>query len=195
LRALLDSDPQFKVLSEMSHGSETVTATRRHRPDVVILALGSMTQARIDVTKQILRALAEVPVLIIALECGRACKKDLLAAGVRGCVGQSCSGPEFLAAVRKVHAGSQVFAKASCHGVRRLRDNLGSSLLRLTLREREVVRLVAEGNANKQVAGQMGISAETVRKHRQHLMDKLNIHNTAGLTRFALASGLVRSVA
>ena len=64
---------------------------------------------------------------------------------------------------------------------------------RLTSRETEVLQLVAEGQANKQVAGTLGISIKTVEKHRQHLMDKLNIHDTAGLTRHAIATGVIES--
>jgi DNA-binding NarL/FixJ family response regulator len=99
-----------------------------------------------------------------------------------------------------VVAGHTFFSPAIA---RRLRDDqskprdrdglLKAHGARLTSRESEVLQLVAEGSANKQVAAELGISIKTVEKHRQHLMDKLKIHDTAGLTRYAIAQGIVES--
>jgi RNA polymerase sigma factor (sigma-70 family) len=102
--------------------------------------------------------------------------------------------------VREVHAGRAFFSPVIAH---RLHDNYEASpergklrqrkAARLSVREREVLQLVAEGLANKQIAAELGISVKTVEKHRQRLMQKLNIHDTAGLTRYAITAGIIES--
>jgi DNA-binding NarL/FixJ family response regulator len=103
-------------------------------------------------------------------------------------------------AIRAVAAGKPFFSptivKRTSDNLRRSRDRDGlprQNAARLTSRETEVLQLIAEGQANKQVASTLGISIKTVEKHRQHVMDKLNIHETAGLTRYAISQGIVES--
>jgi DNA-binding NarL/FixJ family response regulator len=121
-------------------------------------------------------------------------------AGVVGFLEKQTSAEILTKAIHEVVAGHTFFSPAIA---RRLRDNqskprdrdglLKAHGARLTSRESEVLQLVAEGSANKQVAAELGISIKTVEKHRQHLMDKLKIHDTAGLTRYAIAQGIVES--
>jgi DNA-binding NarL/FixJ family response regulator len=121
-------------------------------------------------------------------------------AGVVGFLEKQTSAEILTRAIREVVAGHTFFSPAIA---RRLRDDqtkprdrdglLKAHGARLTSRESEVLQLVAEGSANKQVAAELGISIKTVEKHRQHLMDKLKIHDTAGLTRYAIAQGIVES--
>ena len=119
-------------------------------------------------------------------------------AGVSGFLEKQTSAEILTTAIRQVAKGSIVFSPSI---TKRLRDDqnkprdrdglLKANSSRLTSREAEVLQLVAEGLANKQVAAELSISIKTVEKHRQHLMDKLNIHDTAGLTRYAISAGVI----
>jgi DNA-binding NarL/FixJ family response regulator len=121
-------------------------------------------------------------------------------AGVVGFLEKQTSAEILTKAIHEVVAGRTFFSPSIA---KRLRDDqskprdrdglLKAHGARLTSRESEVLQLVAEGSANKQVAAELGISIKTVEKHRQHLMDKLKIHDTAGLTRYAIAQGIVES--
>ena len=122
------------------------------------------------------------------------------AAGVAGFLEKQTSAEVLAQAIREVAKGNTYFspsiAKRLTHGQSQPRNRDGlvkPNGTRLTSRETEVLQLVAEGKANKQVAAELGISIKTVEKHRQHLMDKLNIHDTAGLTRYAISAGVIES--
>ena len=126
--------------------------------------------------------------------------KRMCEAGVSGFLEKQTSAEILTKAIREVAAGGVFFSPSIAKRLReqqqqpRNRDGLVKvNGARLTARESEVLQLVAEGSANKQVADTLGISIKTVEKHRQHLMDKLNIHDTAGLTRYAIAEGVVES--
>ena len=118
--------------------------------------------------------------------------------GARGVVYKETSAQEVCRAIRQVHAGKTFFSPAAVPCIEQLRARkagaapLGSASVRLTAREWEVLHLIAQGRANKQTAAELGISPKTVDKHREHLMRKLGIHDTAGLTRYAIASGFIQ---
>ena len=122
------------------------------------------------------------------------------AVGAVGFLEKQTSADVLTKAIREVAAGKAYFSPAIAKRIvearKRSQDRDGlakPNAVRLTSRETEVLQLVAEGQANKQVAATLGISIKTVEKHRQHVMDKLNIHETAGLTRYAIAHGIIES--
>jgi DNA-binding NarL/FixJ family response regulator len=196
--AVLKADGHFTIVGEARSGREAVEMAKTLRPDVVLMDIAMPVLNELEATRQILSADPTARVVILSahsddmyLECSQA-------AGVVGFIEKHGSAEILIQSIREVAKGSTFFSPAI---VKRSRDEqnkprdrhglLKANSIHLTSREAEVLQLVAEGSANKQVAAELGISIKTVEKHRQHLMEKLNIHDTAGLTRYAIAVGVI----
>jgi DNA-binding NarL/FixJ family response regulator len=154
----------------------------------------------LEATRQILAAHPAARIIILSAHSDDEYIERTTAAGVAGFLEKQTSAEVLTKAIREVAAGRAYFSPAIAKRLPhdpskpRGRDGLIKPKgTKLTSRESEVLQLVAEGSANKQVADALGISIKTVEKHRQHLMDKLNIHETAGLTRYAIAAGVIES--
>jgi DNA-binding NarL/FixJ family response regulator len=200
LCALLNADGHFKMVGEAQTGREAVEMAQRLRPDVILMDIAMPVLNGLEATRQILAANPAAKVIILSAHSDDEYIERTSAAGVAGFLEKQTSAEILTQAIREVAKGNTFFSPAIA---KRLRDNqskprdrdglLKANSTRLTSRESEVLQLVAEGSANKQVAAELGISIKTVEKHRQHLMDKLNIHETAGLTRYAIAAGIIES--
>jgi DNA-binding NarL/FixJ family response regulator len=200
LCALLHTDGNFKVVGEARTGREAVEMARTLHPDVILMDIAMPVLNGLEATRQVLTANPAAKVLILSAHSDDAYIEHMVRAGVVGFIEKQTSSEILTKAIREVAKGGTYFSPAIA---KRRRDNENSprdraGLLkaqgnRLTPRESEVLQLVAEGSANKQVALELGISIKTVEKHRQHLMDKLNIHDTASLTRYAIAAGVIES--
>lgn len=200
LCALLNAGGQFEIIGEAKNGREAVEMARSLRPDVILMDIAMPVLNGLEATRQILTADPTAKVIILSAHSDDEYIERTRAAGVAGFLEKQTSAEVLTKAVCEVAKGNSFFsptiAKRLLHklGKSRNRDGLVSSKdTVLTIRESEVLQLVAEGSANKQVAAELGISIKTVEKHRQHLMDKLNIHETAGLTRYAIAAGIIES--
>ena len=200
LSALLKADGQFKMVGEARTGREAVELARTLQPDVVLMDIAMPVMNGLEATKQILTANPAAKVLILSAHSDDVYVERMIAAGVAGFLEKQSSAEILTKAIHEIAKGKSFFSPAiakrlaSDPGKPRDRDGMIKAHgARLTSRESEVLQLVAEGQANKQVAAQLGISIKTVEKHRQHLMDKLNIHDTAGLTRYAIAAGVIES--
>jgi DNA-binding NarL/FixJ family response regulator len=154
----------------------------------------------LEATRQILTANPAARVVILSAHSDDVYVERMTELGVAGFLEKQSSAEILTKAIREVARGHTFFSPAiarrllNASGQPRNREGLiKPNSTRLTSRECEVLQLVAEGSANKQVAAELGISIKTVEKHRQHLMDKLNIHDTAGLTRYAIAAGVIES--
>jgi len=154
----------------------------------------------LEATRQILAANPVAKVIILSAHSDDVYVERMNEAGVAGFLEKQTSAEVLTKAIREVAAGGTYFSPAIAKRLHddesRPRDRNGQRQNhgpRLTSRESEVLQLVAEGSANKQVAAELGISIKTVEKHRQHVMQKLNIHETAGLTRYAIAQGIVEN--
>jgi DNA-binding NarL/FixJ family response regulator len=200
LSALLNADGHFQMVGGARTGREAVDLAESLRPDVILMDIAMPILNGLEATRQILAANPAARVLILSAHSDDEYIKRLCAAGVAGFLEKQSSAEILTQAIREVAAGRTFFSPSIA---RRLRDQAAQprdrnglariNAARLTAREAEVLQLVAEGSANKQIAAVLGISIKTVEKHRQHLMDKLNIHDTAGLTRHAIASGVIES--
>ncbi|MDI1247294.1 MAG: response regulator transcription factor [Lacunisphaera sp.] len=200
LSALLKADGQFKMVGEARTGREAVELARTLQPDVILMDIAMPVLNGLEATKQILTANPAAKVLILSAHSDDVYVERMIAAGVAGFLEKQSSAEILTKAIHEIAKGKPFFSPAIA---KRLADNPGKPRdrdgmvkvhgARLTARESEVLQLVAEGQANKQVAAELGISIKTVEKHRQHLMDKLNIHDTAGLTRYAIAAGVIES--
>ena len=200
LRKLLDPEADFKVVGEAVSGREAVDMVRQLRPAVVVMDIAMPLLNGLEATCQIHLAAPETRVLILSAHSDDAYVERALALGAAGFLIKQSSVHTLKEAIREAYKGNRFFSPEVAHHLRnrgsKATDRQGrpaGKVQGLTSREAEVLQLVAEGRANKQVAAELGISIKTVEKHRDHLMRKLDIHDTAGLTRYAISEGIVES--
>jgi DNA-binding NarL/FixJ family response regulator len=200
LRKLLEAEGDIKVVGEAATGRQAVALTKRLRPAVVVMDIAMPLLNGLEATRQIRQAVPDAKVLILSAHSDDAYVERVMALGAAGYLIKQTSAHFLSEAIRAVQKGETFFsrsvAKQLQNHYRKSPDHAGllkRKDARLSSREVEVLQLIAEGQANKQVAVELGISVKTVEKHRQHLMAKLNIHDTAGLTRYAIAAGMVES--
>lgn len=200
LSALLKADGGFNLVGEARNGREAVELAARLKPGVILMDIAMPVLNGLEATRQILTADPAARVIVLSAHSDDEYIERMREAGVAGFLEKQTSAEVLTKAIREVAAGRSYFSPAIA---KRLQGKLDkprnregfpkANGSRLTSRESEVLQLVAEGRANKQVAAELGISIKTVEKHRQHLMDKLDIHETAGLTRYAIAQGIIES--
>jgi DNA-binding NarL/FixJ family response regulator len=200
LRVLLEADGDIEVIGEARTGRQAVELARTLRPEVVVMDLAMPLLNGLEATRQILKAAPGIRVLVLSAHGDDAYVERVTALGAAGYVLKQSSAHVLSQAVREVRKGHMFFSASIVQRLHKRqaippsRAQLGRLRLpALTSREAEVLQLIAEGQANKQIAAELGISVKTVEKHRQRLMEKLDIHDTAGLTRYAIAEGIVES--
>ena len=199
-RALLKHEHDIEVVGEAETGRQAVQLTRKLRPDVVVMDIAMPLLNGLEATRQIRKAFPETKVLILTAHSDDAYIEQMTELGVAGFLVKQTSSHNLAAAIREVRKGNAFFspsiAKRAQDRGRKSMDREGNCKERnnrLSSREVEVLQLIAEGKPNKQVAAELGVSFKTIDKHRQHLMAKLNIHDVAGLTRYAIAEGIIES--
>ena len=200
LRSLLRADSGIEVVGEAHNGREAVKLTLALRPDIVVMDIAMPLLNGLEATRQMLAAAPATKVIILSAHSDDAYIDRVIAVGAAGFLLKQTSAQVLGAAIHKVMAGDTFYSPRVS---RRLRDHYEKpdkagglrvkKATALTAREFEVIQLVAEGQPNKQVAAELNISIKTVEKHRQHLMDTLRIHDIAGLTRYAVAHGIVEA--
>jgi DNA-binding NarL/FixJ family response regulator len=197
LRALLALAEDIEVVGEAENGRQAVQMAAKTIPNVVVMDVSMPLMNGLEGTRQVLKSVPNVKVLVLSSYSDDDCVQQLTEVGASGYLTKQTAGDDLLLAIREVQKGNAFFSPAI---VKRLRDRCrhafahGQPLKRsveLTSRESEVLQLIAEGLANKQIAAELGISIKTVEKHRQQVMNKLNIHDVAGLTRYAISKGVV----
>ena len=200
LRSLLKHEIDIEVIGEAENGREAVNLTRKLRPDVVVMDIAMPLLNGMEATRQIRKDFPETKVLILSAHSDDAYVEQVIELGASGFLLKQSSANNLATAIREAHNGSTFFSPAvfkRLNGRERTTvDRAGNARKKsylLSSREIEVLQLIAEGKPNKQVAAELGISFKTVDKHRQHLMGKLNIHDIAGLTRYAIAEGIIES--
>ena len=191
VRALLERHG-IEVVAEASDGRAVVEAARQHHPDVAVLDIMMPLLNGIDAAHQIADTCPETQVVLLtALEQERLVT-EAVRAGVRGFVLKTQVGEDLVHAVEQVSRGGfYVGAGASQAVVEACRRAAAEDRARLTSRERQVVQLVAEGKSTKQIAGLLEITLKTAEFHRARVMKKLEVHDVAGLVRYAIREGLI----
>lgn len=200
LRALLLADSGIDVVGEAHNGHEAVSLSKTLHPDVVVMDIAMPVLNGLEATRQILATAPGTKVIILSAHSDDAYIDRVATVGAVGFLIKQTSAQILAKAIHEVMAGNTFYSPKVAkrlHDNYKAPDKAGGLMIKkatgMTSRELEVIQLVAEGRANKQVAAELNISIKTVEKHRQHLMDKLNIHDTAGLTRYAIAQGIVES--
>lgn len=191
LCALLKGEGQFVVVGEARTGREAVEQARTLRPDVILMDIAMPVLNGLEATRQILAANPAARVIILSAHTDDVYVEHISRTGVAGFLEKQTSAEILTKALCAVARGQTFFSPSIAQRLRP--EPPRGKETQLTSRETEVLQLVAEGGANKQIAAELGISIKTVEKHRQHLMDKLGIHDTAGLTRYAIAHGIIET--
>jgi DNA-binding NarL/FixJ family response regulator len=195
LRRLLESEPDIRVCAEACDGSEALELVEKHQPDVVIL---DITMPRLGGLETLQRLRAELPgvkVILLSMHGDPTFIQSAIALGVDGYILKDGLAGEVIAAVRAVMSGGSYFsppvAREIVDQARAPRREGSEPFTTLSTREREVLRLIAQGMSAKEIAGLLGISTKTVEAHRTSLMRKLGARKATELVRYALRKGLV----
>jgi DNA-binding NarL/FixJ family response regulator len=199
-RKMIELEDDLEVVGEAQTGRQAVALVKKLRPDVVLMDIAMPLLNGLEATRQVLKGLPATKILILSAHNDDAYVKNATESGAVGFLIKQTSAHDVCQAIREVQKGKTFFSPS----ISRRRDRLNPQssdrtgvinrkVARLTSREMEVLQLIAEGKANKETASELGIGIKTVEKHREHLMEKLDIHDTAGLTRYAIGAGIIES--
>lgn len=200
LRKLLESEHDIEVVGEATSGRQAVALAKKLMPAVVVMDIAMPLLNGLEATRQILQDGTGTKVLMLSAHSDDTYVEQAIAFGAKGFLLKQTSSNDLSKAIREIEKGNTFFSPSIAK--RLLRQNqtsldrkgsLKTKVIQLSSREMEVLQLIAEGEANKQIADALSISIKTVEKHREHLMQKLDIHDTAGLTRYAIEAGVIES--
>ncbi len=197
IRSLLESYEDLLVVGEAGNGREAVELAGELSPDVVLMDVAMPEMDGIEATRRIVAAYPEIRVLVLTQHDNREYVFPILEAGAAGYLLKKVRGADLVSALRAVQEGGSYLSPSIARTVieRSLRrpeaDAEQTAATTLTEREKEVLKLVAEGLSNQEIANGLGLSIKTVMGHRANLMDKLNIHSRVELVKYAIRAGLV----
>ncbi len=197
LRSIFKTNKDFSVIGEAANGVDALRLASRLKPDVVILDISMPKMNGIEAARAIKEKLPETKILILTVQEKEEYVYEMIRAGANGYVLKDAEKSEIFKAVRTVVSGNQFFSPHISklivdYFVKRKKEaekTPASTEKELTKREMEILRLVAQGCSSREIAEKLYLSASTINTHRANLMQKLNIHDTAGLVRFALQQG------
>jgi DNA-binding NarL/FixJ family response regulator len=195
IRALLEAIEGASIVAEASNGREALTLAREHSPDIVIMDISMKELNGIEATEALVGEMPHAKVLILSMHAAEEFVRRAMKAGASGYVVKDSVPIELRMAIEALQRGEMyVSPRVSRHLVSALTVGAGatdSSLASLTLRQREVLQMIAEGKSTKEIAAALGLSAKTIETHRAALMSRLGIHDVAGLVIFAARNNLV----
>ena len=194
LQSCLSRQERLKIVGEASDGDEALRLTRELVPDVVLMDINMPRMNGLTVTETLRQELPKVKVLVLSVHSNKEYIFRIIQAGAQGYVSKEAAPEELLKAIESVHAGEAFFSPEIARAaLSQLVNNGGKKegFAQLTDREREVLALIAEGRSNKEIANDLGIGVRTIETHRERIMRRLEIHSVAGLTKFAIANGIV----
>jgi DNA-binding NarL/FixJ family response regulator len=199
-RKMLELEEDLEVVGEAQNGRQALAMVKQLRPAVVLMDIAMPLLNGLEATRQVLKALPATKVVILSAHSDDAYVKSATDSGAVGFLLKQTSSHEVCRAIREVQKGKTFFSPSISKRFDHLNPpspgrlgKLTRKAVQLTSREMEVLQLIAEGKANKETAAELGIGMKTVEKHREHLMQKLGIHDTAGLTRYAISAGIIES--
>lgn len=195
VRSLLERSSDMQVVAEAGDGREALKMVEEHHPDVVLMGITLPAMNGIEATARIAKEFPNVRVVILSSHTGEEYVWQAFRAGASGYLPKAASPQELDEAIKSVLRGKIYLSKLLSRQVtdfdRLMRSEL-SLLGKLTPRQREILQLIAEGKSTKGIAKDLEISVKTVETHRAQLMDRLGIHDVAGLVRYAIRAGIVK---
>ena len=194
ISACLAGRENLEIVGEAADGREAVRKARDLQPDIMLMDINMPQMNGLAVTELLRRELPKINVLILSMHSNTEYVLRIIQSGARGYILKEAPVDELTRAIEMVQRGEAYFSSdvarvALTQFVRGHND--GPAVNQLTNREREVLTQIAEGLSNKEIASKLGVGVRTVETHRERIMRKLDIHNVAGLTRFAISKGLV----
>jgi two-component system response regulator NreC len=199
LKSLLSSQPDLKIVGEAGDGLEAIRSVQNHSPDLILLDLSMPRMTGLDAIKEIKRVNADTKIIVLTVHSTEEYILATLQAGADGYVLKDAHSTELMTAIRHVLAGRRYLSPSISGTIidgllqGKKASSIRSAWETLTQREREILKLIAEGHKNKEIADILCISLKTVEKHRANLMEKLDLHNVAALTALAAEKGLINS--
>jgi len=194
LQSLLAKQERLTVVGEAADGDEALQKALAMAPDVALLDISMPRRDGLEVTSLLRKQAPKTKVLILSVHSNKEYIFRIIQAGAHGYVSKEAAPEELLRAIESVHAGETFFSPEIARAALNQMVNHGGKkepFGQLTTREREVLVLIAKGQSNKEIASQLGIGVRTIETHRERIMRRLDIHSVAGLTKFAIANGLV----
>ncbi len=204
IRMVLQSSPEFTVIAEAEDGEEAVELAAKHKPEVVVMDISMPQLNGIEATAKMKQNDPNIKVIILTVHADEEYVFQILRAGASGYVLKSAGKKEIFAAIRSAISGERFFSPGISNliiegFINRTKEptpkpvaNTGSGKQQLTKREIEVLEYIAQGYTNRKIADTLFLSVRTVNTHRTNLMQKLDIHDTARLVRYAIETGLVK---
>ena len=189
---LVDAQLDMEVVGEAKTGREAIDEARRLKPDIVVMDVSMPELNGIEGTRQICDELTQTKVLALSMHKDSVYVREILRAGARGYLLKDSEDDDLLKAIRAVARGEAFLSPAISDAVLTdYRKHVSNPIDLLTSREREILTMIAGGKANKEIATILNLSVYTVESHRGSVMEKLNLHNTGDIVRFALRNGLI----
>jgi len=195
LRHIIQNDLHFEVVALATDGRNAIALASDLHPDLILMDISMPDLNGVEATRQILEMSPQVKIIALSMHTSKEFVSKMLKAGAAGYLLKDCAVDELGDAIRCVLA-NKIYISPDIAGVviedylRHLEEPAGKPLTKLTPKEREVLQLIAEGKSTKEVAAILNTSISTIETHRQHIMDKLNMHTVAELTKYAIREGL-----
>ena len=198
IRSCLANHDRLEIVGEAIDGKDAINKAKELVPDIVLMDINMPTMNGLKATEELRQKLPKIKVLILTVHSNKEYALQMIRSGARGYVLKDSSPKELIQAIESVYHGDAFFSPEVARLV--LNDYVAKAsridsapAAELSEREREVLALIAKGCTSKQIAAQLGVSIRTAESHRENIMRKLNIHNVAGLTRFAISKGIIVS--
>lgn len=193
LKGLLENE-KFEVVGAAADGREAVRLAKKFQPNVAVLDMSMPLLNGIDAAREISREAPDTRTILLTMYTEEQYILDALRAGVNGYLLKTRAAPDLIQAIREVSRGALYLSSGIPRDIlQAYLTNKGKRSEPLSIREREVLQLIAEGKSMKEIAAVLGISVKTVETHRMRLMGKLDIHETAGLVRYAIRRGVIQA--
>ena len=193
IRALLNLRDDIEIVGEASEGNEAIEKAEELAPDVIVMDIAMPGMDGLEATRRITKKNPKVKVLVLSQHDNKEYILSAIKAGVVGYVPKRALGLELVSAIRAVHQGDSYLYPSAAAAV--IRDYLKGAVKepydRLTAREREILKLIAEGHTSREIADKLFISLKTVLGHRTKIMEKLDLHNRSELIKYAIRKGLI----
>ncbi len=195
IRSLLEKQSDIEVIAEAGDGRTALRKAQEMSPDIVIMDVAMPEQNGIETTRQIIAKNPNIKVIVLSMYSNKRFIEEMLSAGASGYLLKECVFEELVHAIQNVASGGSYLSSVAVDLVvkgyfHQLDKSKLSAFSVLTTREREVLQFLTEGKTTKDIAGILCLSIKTIETHRQKLMAKLDIHNLAGLIKYALREGL-----